>query len=274
MKRFDFQLAIQLGISIDETFKEDADLQRILTVLKEEGFYGIELNVVDFEKTNPVELSEFVKGFGLNLTMIATGGYSKRNGLFLCDSSESNRMRCTTELLKILNFAEKADCGVICGFMKGPGNQNYKEASEQFRKSLDQIQKEGSGGADLYIEVTNHYEATVANRAEEAEYLLANRPQWFRILLDTYHMNIEETCIEAELMKPVREGKNVHLSDNNRKFPGYGGMDFYKILYVLKRRCYCGVVTIEGNTSGNLIEDVRGTAAYLESISRRLKNTG
>ncbi|MGN0331650.1 MAG: sugar phosphate isomerase/epimerase family protein [Lachnospiraceae bacterium] len=274
MKKYDFQLAMQLPFPVDQTYEKDQKLLEALRALQENGFSGVELNLTEFEKIEPEQLQKFLKKFDMKMTMVATGAYAKKNHLSLSDTDECNRERSVKELEKILYFAEKADCGVICGFLKGPGNQPHKEGYQQFAKSLSQLAEKKYEKVQLYIEVTNHYESTVANRAMEAGELLKDMPDHFRMLLDTYHMNIEERCMEAVIIENLPGNRDFHISDNNRRFPGYGALDFYRILRVVKSISYNGSVTIEGNVAVDLIKEIEGTASYLANISERLKSVG
>jgi sugar phosphate isomerase/epimerase len=68
-----------------------------------------------------------------------------------------------------------------------------------------------------------------------------------RLLLDTYHMNMEESCMEETLISYAPWLVHVHLSDNNRRIPGRGSIDFARIIKVLKAINYQGYVSIEAD---------------------------
>lgn len=85
-------------------------------------------------------------------------------------------------------------------------------------------------------------------------------------------MNIEESCMETAILKRIRRGNDFHISDNNRRFPGYGALDFYRILKILKSGDYDGVITVEGITSENLLNDIGRTSSYLADVSMRLND--
>ena len=60
-------------------------------------------------------------------------------------------------------------------------------------------------------------------------------------------MNIEEVNIAAELYKYSSYFEAIHFSDNNRYLPGYGAIDFKKILTTLIAVNFSGYIGLEGN---------------------------
>jgi sugar phosphate isomerase/epimerase len=59
------------------------------------------------------------------------------------------------------------------------------------------------------------------------------------LLLDTFHMNIEEAVMEESIRKCSEHIFHFHVADSNRKYPGAGHLDFRSILNALKSTGYC-----------------------------------
>ena len=85
-----------------------------------------------------------------------------------------------------------------------------------------------------------------------------------QILPDTFHMNIEEKDMFASLRKHWGHYSNLHISDNNRRFPGFGAIRFGDLFNFLRSIDYGGTVAIEGNAGNDLLSDIRATMEYLE----------
>ena len=258
MGRYAFPLCIQLTLPED---MNDVSFRSTLEQLERLGFYGVELNVTDFNATDPVRLKALLGEHGLTMTMLASGAYAKRRDLSLSAPDEATRRRSVAALCDVLMpFARAMDCGIICGFIKG--GADGKEA--QLAKTIDEI----SGGEDahvpVYLEATNHYESAVVNWLEEGARLI--RPP-FRLLPDTYHMNIEESDISAGLAAHKGLYDNLHISDSNRCFPGFGHIDFPGLFRLLKALDYGGTMAIEGRCRRSLAEDIELSCAYLRAIS-------
>ena len=108
MKKHIFPLCIQLNMP---SSLEDGDFIKTMELLQSLGFYGVELNVTDFEGVSPDMLSRFLSQYDLKMTMLATGVYAKEKGLSLGSVNEEVRKKTVDVMCRILiPFAEKMDC--------------------------------------------------------------------------------------------------------------------------------------------------------------------
>lgn len=106
-------------------------------------------------------------------------------------------------------------------------------------RSVDSMKKIAKTAADYgvtyCVEVVNRYEGCVLNTAAEAvDYVDAVGADNVGILLDTYHMNIEEDSFSDAIHTAGDKLKGVHFGDNNRRCPGRGHIDFDEIAAALK----------------------------------------
>ena len=96
------------------------------------------------------------------------------------------------------------------------------------------------------IEPINRYESNVINRLDQGlELIHTIDSEHIKLLPDTYHMNIEEQSIEKSLIEAGSCIDYVHFADNNRMAPGWGHIDFSKILATLKEIAYAGPIGVE-----------------------------
>ncbi len=56
------------------------------------------------------------------------------------------------------------------------------------------------------------------------------------MMLDTFHMNIEEADICLSMEKYVKKLGYFHVADSNRLYPGAGHIDFSSIVLTLKNK--------------------------------------
>lgn len=90
-------------------------------------------------------------------------------------------------------------------------------------------------GVELLIEPLNRYSTPVCTTSADAMYVVKSIAQEnVGLLLDTFHMNIEEDSIEYTIMKSRGLLKHIHLSDNNRKMPGFAHINFREIVNALR----------------------------------------
>ena len=87
-----------------------------------------------------------------------------------------------------------------------------------------------------------------------------------KLLPDTFHMNIEEDCIDLALRRAQDYIGYVHFADSNRMVPGKGHINFVKILETLADIGYAGYVTVEALPLPNDREAVQMASGFLQSV--------
>ncbi len=104
----------------------------------------------------------------------------------------------------------------------------------------------------LALEPLNRFETSLFNTVDQAIVLLkrVNRPT-LGLLLDTFHMNIEERDIAAAMRRAGPYLIHFHASGNDRGTPGHDSIDWDAVRDVLDELDYAGVVSIESFTSAN-----------------------
>jgi len=106
-------------------------------------------------------------------------------------------------------------------------------------------------GVELVYEVLNRYESHLVNTGEDALALLDEvGASNLRVLLDAYHMNIEEGR-PADAVRAV--GKRLglfHVADSNRQGIGRGHTDFAALISALEAIDYRGPIIVEATAPG------------------------
>jgi sugar phosphate isomerase/epimerase len=155
--------------------------------------------------------------------------------------------------------------GVILGFLKGGVAPDAAQARERFAASLRQIIPHAEQmSVAVLVEATNRYESSVANSLADTEQLLSGFGSGSaQMLPDTFHMNIEESDMLESLRAHRDRFSSLHLSDNNRFFPGFGAIDFGRLIGFLKSIGYQGRLAIEGNVRDSVESDLRASVELL-----------
>ncbi len=268
MPGFRFYLAIQTVLP--ESYRDDRAFLDSLSALQQAGFDGIELNIRDPHAEDPSRLAAFLGGFGLSFSMFASGLAARSKGFSLAATDEALRRKSVAWAREVLGFAAAAGGGVIAGFLKGAMHETSPAHREQLRTSLAELAPEALRlKTPLLVEAINRFESPLGNSLGDVMELIGQSPNPFlQILPDTWHMSIEEEYIESSLVRYRDHFSSLHLSDNNRFFPGYGGLDFGRIISVLESTGYRGKLAIEGNVKTTFIEDARRSAEYLRAFLR------
>lgn len=121
-----------------------------------------------------------------------------------------------------------------------------------FRRALAPVADHaGERGVTIGVEALNRYETSVVNTVEQTIELLDGLPSNVGIMIDTYHMNIEEADPYAALALAGPYIKHVQVSGTNRGAPGADHLDWPRLFAALRTTDYRGAVCIESFTAEN-----------------------
>jgi D-psicose/D-tagatose/L-ribulose 3-epimerase len=260
-----YPLAIQFALP--PRYRDDRDLAETLDGLRAAGFRGVELNIADPFAVDWADLFAFLKEHGLAMFRFASGLTAKTRSLSLSAADEETRLRSVAASRQIVRALAGTGIGIIIGFLKGPVAADRDAARRRFVQSLaDLVPDAAAHGVPLVVEATNRYESSVANALDDTAALLPAsdaRGRWAQILPDTFHMNIEERDTPGALVHHAALFSSIHLSDNNRLFPGFGAISFGPIIGTLRRIGWKGFLAIEGMTTKGLLADARAAVEAL-----------
>lgn len=122
-----------------------------------------------------------------------------------------------------------------------------KELLDNSLQSMHEIiQTAENYGVTYAVEAVNRFEGCLINTAKEAvDYVKAVDSPNIGVLLDTYHMNIEENNFWDAIHLAGDKLASFHVGDNNRRCPGRGHIDFDEIFNALADIHYKGRIVAE-----------------------------
>ena len=159
-----------------------------------------------------------------------------------------------------VDIAAEVGSAVVCGPMYSSVGRTWRIESEQRPGLLERlshrlspvVERARSAGVQLAIEPLNRFETSVFNTVEQTLELVEriDSPAC-GLLLDTFHMNIEErdpaACVAAAGARLV----HFHACANDRGAPGDDHLDWASLAASLRRIDYEGTLCIESFTSAN-----------------------
>ena len=269
MGRYRYFLAIQT--LLPENYKSDAAFTANLKTLQKWGFDGVELNIKDPEAARPDDLKQFLGDFGLVLSVFATGFTAKTNNLSLATTDEARRKQSVERAKGFLAFASEFGAGAVAGFLKGAMGESSPENLANLKDSVAQLAPEALRlKTPLIVEAINRFESPLGHSLDGAWDIIKDvKNPYVHILPDTWHMNIEETNMEAAMIRHREHFIGFHLSDNNRFLPGFGALDFKRIIGVLDALGYTGRLALEANIQGSFQDDVEKCMEYLAPLLKK-----
>jgi sugar phosphate isomerase/epimerase len=206
-----------------------------LQKIKKLGFDGVELAIRNPLDLDLATIETLLKDFDLQVPAIGTGQVFGEEGLSFTHRDSKVRKAAVDRILSHIELAKKLDALVIVGLIRGKCSPEIekKQAEEWLLESLHQCANR-ENSVKLAIEPINRYETDLLNTVDECRFFLKKlNLENVGLLLDTFHMNIEEPSLTNSI-KAAREYLfHVHVADSNRWYPGAGHINFHSVIQAL-----------------------------------------
>ncbi len=187
---------------------------------------------------------DIVLSYGIGLT-------PDRNVSSLDETVRTNGVRFMTRMIKAVGTMGGGMIGgTVHSYWPAAPPANMDEKARVRRQSLKSMRELVKVAADndviLNVEVINRFEQFLLNTCEEAAgYVREVDSPNCRILLDTFHLNIEEDSIGDAIRLAGKELAALHLGETNRKPPGLGRMPWAEIKEALDDIAFDGPLVME-----------------------------
>jgi 5-keto-L-gluconate epimerase len=229
------------------TFK--GDLETNLARIAAYGYDGVELAIRDPKLVDYDSLAALVDKYHLRVPAIGTGQAWGEEGLSFTDPDPEIRKRAIERIKSHIPGAARFGAVIIIGLIRGlvkPGVDSA-QAMDWLVEALRGCSEAARlRGIRLALEPINRYETTLINDTAQGLALIERvGADNFGLLLDTFHMNIEEADIEASIRACGARIFHFHVADSNRWYPGAGHLDFKSLLGILFATGYQGWVSGE-----------------------------
>jgi len=186
----------------------------------------------------------------LGITISANIGPPKR-----CDVASSDpavRKAGITFLTDIMKRMDRLDCRILVGVMYTYWPNDYTDLDKpaQWARGVESVKELGkvaqSLGITMCLEVVNRFETLILNTAEEGVRFCreVDNPN-VKLLLDTFHMNIEEDNFAEAIHEAGSLLGALHVGEGNRKIPGQGHLPWAEIGAALREIGFDGNVVME-----------------------------
>ena len=213
------------------------------------GYHAVEIHTPEPESLPIDRLHEICIEQGMMIATLGTGMIYRKYGLSLMASDLHKRQDIVARVFKNIDIAAKLRSRLTVGSIKGnvPRNGNRALHLGWMAECLHEITEYAERKkVVLLLEATNRYENNVLNTAAETrEYIVKNNLKNTLVLLDSFHMNIEEKQAYSCLQDAGEYLGHLHFADNNRLYPGAGCFDFDSLCRHITQIGYDGVVSVE-----------------------------
>jgi len=228
------------------------DQTQYVKKVKQLGFDALEISCAmlkDISDNALRELRAMAEGEGVTLT--AGYGPNASENLGSPDPDiQRNAIAMYTDVLKKL---EKLDIHTIGGGIYSYWPVDYSKPVDKagdWARSVKNVRTLGKiaedCGVEYCLEVLNRFEGYLLNTcAECCQFVEEVDVPAVKVMLDTFHMNIEEDDMFAAIRMAGDKLGHFHVGENNRRLPGKGSMDWYRIGAALREIGYDKNVVME-----------------------------
>ena len=266
-----FKLAIVVAPP-EAVFKAVArtPLEEAVKVIAENGFNGVEVSLIDPKSYTPSRLSKIISDYGLEIPAFSTGLNYLHLGYSLISLDPYLREAAVNRLREFIDLAQFFGAGVVIGLMRGriAKGQSREDAYKLLVDNLRRVCKYAEANeVPIFFEPLNRYETNIINTVDEGLKLVEDvGSPALKLLLDTFHMNIEEASIERSIKKAAGKIGHFHLADSNRLAPGMGHIDFRSVLEALRETGYSGYLSVEVVIKPSLEKVLKTTVSTLKPV--------
>jgi D-psicose/D-tagatose/L-ribulose 3-epimerase len=225
------------------------DITPYIHKCKQAGYKSVEVSLLGQSPESAKEISKLAND--LNISLTCTTGLSKNE-----DISSSNpvvQKNGVETLKRAIDMTSIMEANLLTGVVHaawGVSNSLGKGKEDKFKNSSNSIKKISSllieKNIKLGIEPLNRYESDFINTVDEGIRLceLIDHPN-VGLLLDAYHMNIEEKNMCQSIEKAGDKLFHFQVAENDRGVPGSGSINWSEIIDTLKKINYKGCVSLE-----------------------------
>jgi D-psicose/D-tagatose/L-ribulose 3-epimerase len=259
------------------THEWDADFHPFVDKVAALGFDILEVNAGTIAQMNPGERIK-LQAHAADKNITLSYCYGMPADCDVASADEGTRRKGLAFLRQMIDAIGEMGGGSLGGITYGcwpatlpAGVTDKRPYVDRSIASMRQAVKAAEDkNVTLNLEVVNRFEQYLFNTCAEAvAYVDAVGSPNCRVMLDTFHMNIEESFAYEAIIKAKGKLGHFHIGENNRMPPGYGHIPWTEISSALRAIDYTGYVVMEpfvmpGGQVGRDIKVFRDLAGSLD----------
>jgi len=228
-------------------------LKELAPKVKSFGFDWIEAPLESLDDLDFNESAEIIKDNGLLVSACAAMGPDRD----LIHEDKAIRDNGMNYLRGCIDACQVLGATNLVGPLYSAVGRTWQQTPEDRAKDLDllvdnlsELSEYAEGhGIRMGVEPLNRFETSFVNLAEQAIEIVdrVDSPAC-GIMLDTFHMNIEEKSLEEAIKSTGSRLIQVHTCENDRGAPGSGQVNWEEVRIGLKDIGYEGPLVIESFT--------------------------
>ncbi len=231
-----------------------AELRKLAPKVAKMGFDWIEVPLESLEDLNYKIAAKIIKDNGLGVSCCAAMGPDRD----LIHPDRAIRSNGMAYLRGAIKACKQLGATNLVGPLYSAVGRTWQQSPKSRARDLDRLERNlrslsrmaGDYGVVLCIEPLNRFETSFINLASQAIEIVdrVDHPAC-QIMLDTFHMNIEEKSAGDAIRAVGKRLRQLHACENDRGAPGSGNVAWDQVAKGLKDIKYDGPVVIESFTA-------------------------
>jgi D-psicose/D-tagatose/L-ribulose 3-epimerase len=247
-----------------------AELEKLAPHVAGMGFDWIEIPLEGLDDLDHSRGAAIIREHGLGVSACAAMGPDRD----LIHPDEGIRTNGMNYIRGAIQAAHNLGATNLVGPIYSAVGRTWQATPEERARDTDLLVDQlrvlaelaGNQGVVLCLEPLNRFETSFLNLAAQAIEVIdrVDHPAC-QIMLDTFHMNIEEKSLGDAIRTVGPRLKHVHACENDRGAPGSGNVTWEEFASALKDIQYDGPLVIESFTSK--VQSIARAAAIWRSLA-------
>ena len=216
------------------------------------GFDIMEISAAPLTNYSTEQINE-IKKCAADCNITLTCGYGPKENQNIASSDPAIRKNAESFFTNLLQIMEKGGIKLIGGGLYSYWPVDYSKPinkEEDWHRSVEGVAKVAKIakelGIDYCLESLNRFEGYLINTAAEAVKFVKEVDNTnVKVMLDTFHMNIEEDSIGGAIRTAGKYLGHLHTGECNRRVPGQGRTPWREVAEALHDINYQGAVVME-----------------------------
>ena len=272
--RFCYQVATPDVAIADSVTAYQGPLENSYANLAALGYDGVEFMTLDPDRLDWKEVKEGAQAHGLSVALVCTGEIFGQLGLSYTDPDPGRRAEAVSRSKQIIDFAAYLEANINIGRIRGQycSEMSREKTEELAAQALRELSDYAAPkNVKIALETVTIMQTNFINTLAEGLRMVKQVDREnCRLMMDVFHLNLEEKDLFEAIRTYSPYNIHVHLADNNRRYPGHCGLDFKKIISTFHECGYDGAFTTEIYQIPDMQGAAEGAAAHLIPIFREV----
>ncbi len=229
------------------------EFEKIAPHIKQLGFDLVEVPIEGINDLDYQRAAHVLGDLGLGATVCAAMGPDRD----LIHSDPQIRANGLAYVRHCIDAAQTLKAPHVLGPLYSAVGRTWQATEDERAKDVDLLVRQltdlstyaASKGVALCVEPLNRFETSFLNLTSQAIEIVdrVNHPAC-RLLLDTFHMNIEERSLGDAIRAAGSRLGQLHMCENDRGAPGSGHVPWQEVAAAIRDINFTGPLVIESFT--------------------------